>query len=200
MPRRLLVATTNPGKLTEIRSALAGLPLHLLTLADVPPRPEPDESGTTFAENARLKALYYAGPVDAATVAEDSGLEIDALDGEPGVRSARFLGADASYPSRFAEIERRLAARAADGRAARFVCALALVVDGKVVYETTGTIEGLIAATPAGDNGFGYDPIFYYPAFEATLAQVSGDAKLAVSHRGRAFRHLAGWMRHQGWV
>jgi len=194
---RLLVATTNAGKLREIRDLLADAPITLVSLADVRPIAEPEETGATFQENARLKARYYAAHARMPTVAEDSGLEIDAIDGEPGVRSARFLGPDASYPARFEEITRRLAAVPYAPRTARFVCALALVDEGRVLFETTGTIEGEIADRPRGDGGFGYDPIFYYPPYGATLGEVSQDAKLRVAHRGQAFRALAAWLK--GW-
>lgn len=193
-PARLLVATTNAGKLREIRTVLAGAPVELLGLADVPEIPEPEETGTTFAENARLKARYYATRTQLTTVAEDSGLVIDALDGAPGVRSARFLRPDASYPERFAEIERRLAARPHASRIARFICALAVADGDEIVFESAGTVEGLISPAAAGDGGFGYDPIFYYPPYGATLAEVSQDEKLRVAHRGRAFRELGAWL------
>jgi XTP/dITP diphosphohydrolase len=193
---RLLVATTNPGKLREIRDLLAGVPVSLVGLADLPPVEEPEETGITFEENARLKALYYDNHVagHGLTVAEDSGLVIDALDGEPGVRSARFLRADASYAERFAEIFRRLAERPHAPRTARFVCAIALVERGRVIYETTGTVEGEIAAEPSGAGGFGYDPIFYYPPYGSTLADVTQEEKIRVAHRGVAFRDLAVWL------
>ena len=196
----LLIATTNTSKLREIRELLGGIPVRLLTLADAAPVPEPDESGLTFAENARLKARYYDREVAArlpepvVTVAEDSGLVIDALDGEPGVQSARFLRPDATYAERFEEIAKRLAARPGAPRTARFVCAIAVARAGDVIYETQGTVEGEIAAEPSGTAGFGYDPIFYYPPYGATLAEVSAHQKLAVAHRGVAFRALSGWL------
>src|SRR5262245_13631409 len=192
---RLLVATTNQDKLREIRSLLADVPVDLLTLRDLPPLAEPEETGSTFADNARLKARYYAEASHLVTVAEDSGLVIDALDGEPGVRSARFLRPDASYPERFDAIFRRLSERPERGRAARFMCAIAVVDHGQILFETVGTIEGEIAEAPRGSRGFGYDPIFYYPPHRATLAEVTEDAKLAVAHRGEAFRALAAWLR-----
>ena len=198
---RLLVATTNPDKLREIRGILARLPVEILTLRDLAPVLEPEETGATFAENARLKALYYDAAAQADpqvspryTVAEDSGLVIDALDGEPGVYSARFLRPDATYPERFAEIDRRLALVPARARSARFVCALAVVRAGTVVYETSGTIEGEIADAPRGVGGFGYDPVFYYPPYEHTLGEVTEEAKLRVAHRGEAFRRWANWL------
>ena len=198
--KRLLVATTNQDKLREIRELLAGVPVALLSLRDLPPIAEPDETGATFEENARLKASAYAahaaqhGMGDVLTVAEDSGLEIDALDGEPGVRSARFVRPDAPYPERFQEIERRLAAQPDRPRTARFVCAIAVISRGKVVYETRGVVEGEIAREARGSAGFGYDPIFYYPPYRATLAEVSAAQKLAVAHRGHAFRAFGNWL------
>jgi len=197
---RLLVATTNPDKLREIRAILSHLPVELLTLADLPPVPEPDETGLTFVENARLKAQYYDQRVNALsgerplTVAEDSGLVIDALEGAPGVLSARFLRPDASYPERFAEIERRMAELPADKRRARFVCAVTVVKDGAIVFETAGNVEGEIADSPKGTRGFGYDPIFYYPPYGRTLGEVTDDEKRRVAHRGEAFRRLALWL------
>ena len=196
---RLFIATTNPDKLREISAVLAGRKVDLASLADLPPIAEPEETGATFEENARLKAFYYAGHVErhagpeVLTVAEDSGLVVDALDGEPGVRSARFVRPDASYPERFQEIYRRLAA-AGRPRTARFVCALAVVRGGRLLFETTGTIEGEISETPRGGRGFGYDPIFYYPPYGRTLAEVGDEEKLRVAHRGHAFRKLAVWL------
>ena len=149
MPR-LVVATTNPGKLKEIAQLLAGTPVELATLADYPETPPPAETGRTFAENARLKALFYARHTGDLTVAEDSGLEIDALDGAPGVESARFGGEQSAYPEKFLLIYDALRRRKASGSAARFVCALALVKDGNVLFETRGTVEGKIAPEPRG--------------------------------------------------
>lgn len=195
MFKRLLIATTNQGKLREIRELLRDVPVDLASLNDIEEVPAPEETGETFAENARLKARYYAAHAGLPTVAEDSGLVIDALDGEPGIHSARFLWPDATYPERFAEISRRLAERPTAPRSARFVCALAVVDAGDVVFEATGIIEGEVADRPRGDRGFGYDPIFFYPPYGTTLAEVLQDAKLAVAHRGQAFRQLAGWLR-----
>jgi XTP/dITP diphosphohydrolase len=192
---RLLVATTNPGKLREIRSLLADAPVDLVSLGDLPPIEEPEETGETFQDNARLKARYYATQSGMLTVAEDSGLVIDALNGEPGVRSARFLRPDASYAERFAEIFSRLDAQSEKSRAARFICALAVVQDRAILFETMGTVEGEIAHVPRGTHGFGYDPIFYYPPYQHTLAEVTDEEKLTVAHRGKAFRALAKWLR-----
>jgi XTP/dITP diphosphohydrolase len=210
-PRALtvLVATTNRDKLTEIRELFAGRPVTLLSLADLPHVPEPEETGTTFEANAELKARYYdahlahhaAGlhaDTSAAprilTVAEDSGLVIDALDGEPGVHSARFLAPGATYASRFDAIARRLAARPEAPRTARFVCALAAVSDGRTAFTARGVVEGTIADEAAGTEGFGYDPIFYYPPYGATFGQVTADRKRHVAHRTQAFVSLIAWL------
>jgi XTP/dITP diphosphohydrolase len=192
---RLLVATTNIDKLHEIRDVLGGVPTALVALSELPPVDEPEETGATFDANARLKATYYAAAYGMPTVAEDSGLAIDALGGEPGVRSARFLRPDASYPERFAAIYRGLAEHPERPRTARFVCALAVVHDGTVVFETEGAVEGQIVEPPRGAAGFGYDPIFYYPRYGRTLGEVDREMKLRVAHRGVAFRRLSEWLR-----
>jgi XTP/dITP diphosphohydrolase len=196
---RLLIATTNQHKLREIRHLLDDA--ELVGLGDLPPVDEPEETGLTFRDNARLKALYYAAhaartpQAPALTVAEDSGLVIDALGGEPGVHSARYLGPDASYAERFADILARLRGLPRPWTA-RFVCALAVAEGGDIVFETAGTVEGEITE-PSGTAGFGYDPIFYFPAFGKTLAQVDEAGKLSVAHRGAAFRALRSWLRER---
>jgi XTP/dITP diphosphohydrolase len=192
MPRetRLLIATTNAGKLREIRPLLDGLRYEVLTLGDVEPLESPAETGLTFAENARLKARYYAVRTGLLTVAEDSGLEVDALGGRPGVESARFGGDATSYPEKFRLLYAEL--RRATGNldsTARFVCALALARDDEVLFEAQGTVDGRIAPEPKGSGGFGYDPIFFYPPFGCTLAE-AGERKSTVSHRAAAFRAL----------
>jgi len=200
---RLLIATTNPDKVLEIRTALGALPVEVVTLRDLPSAPEPEETGTTFEDNARLKAMYYDSHFGSArtdhlyTVAEDSGLVVDALDGEPGVLSSRFGGAGSSYAEKFSEIYRRLDEVQGRSRAARFVCAIAVVHRGTVVYETTGTVEGEIAPAPRGSGGFGYDPIFYYPPYGKTLGEVTSEEKLRVAHRGVAMRKLSIWLRER---
>jgi XTP/dITP diphosphohydrolase len=188
MPK-LVVATTNRGKLKEIAGLLDGAPIELATLADYPPVDPPEETGKTFAENAQLKALFYANHTGELTVAEDSGLEIDALSGAPGVESARFGGAESTYPQKFALIYDALRRKRTATSTARFVCALALAKGGDVLFQTVGTVEGEIAAEPRGAGGFGYDPIFFYPPYGCSLAE-AGDRKAAVSHRGEAFRKL----------
>jgi XTP/dITP diphosphohydrolase len=192
----LVVATSNPDKVREIRELLAGVPVHLATLERWGAVEPPAETGVTFDENARLKALYYAHATGELVVAEDSGLEIDALGGAPGVQSARF-GGDITYPEKFALIYRALREQRSDEASARFVCALALARGSSVLFESRGAIEGRIAAEPRGHGGFGYDPIFFYPPYNCTLAEATAVQKAAVSHRGVAFRALRAFLESQ---
>src|SRR5262245_24006925 len=194
MARGLLIATTNPGKLREIRPLLANSPVELVPLEGLPELPAPDETGATFEENARLKARYYAEATGMTTVAEDSGLEIDVLGGAPGVESARLGGVETPYPVKFAMLYERLRAFEPSRWNARFVCALALVDVQRVLLETRGSVEVVIVPEPRGSGGFGYDPIFFYPPFGRTLAEI-GERKSDVSHRASAFRGLAKWLR-----
>jgi XTP/dITP diphosphohydrolase len=190
--RRMLIATTNPGKIREIRKILADVPADLVTLADLPAIDEPEETGATFAENARLKALYYAAATGLPSVADDSGIEIDALDRAPGVHSARWHGYD--YAVKFAKIYELLAAKGVPASTARFVACVAFAEDGRLAFESRGVVEGTIAPEPKGSHGFGYDPIFFYPPLGCTLAEVDGDAKALVSHRGAAFRKFRDYL------
>ena len=190
--RELLIATTNPGKIREIKGILAGVPVQLVTLDALPPIAEPEETGTTFGANARLKAIYYAARTGLPAVADDSGLEIDALDKAPGVHSARWHGTN--YDTKFAVIYRELAERGLPTSAARFVAHVAVADRGIVLFEATGTVEGRIAPEPRGTHGFGYDPIFWYPPYGCTLAEVDGERKAAVSHRGQAFKQVRTWL------
>jgi XTP/dITP diphosphohydrolase len=185
---RLLVATTNAGKLREIRGILADAAVDLVSLADLPAIDEPEETGTTFGENARLKAIYYSTTTGLPAVADDSGIEIDALDGHPGVHSARWRGTD--YPTKFAAIYDEIARRGRSGSTARFVAHIAVADGARILFEAQGIVEGEIAPEPRGRFGFGYDPIFYYPPYGCTLGEVDGERKAAVSHRGQAFRAL----------
>jgi len=213
---RLLVATTNAGKVREIRRVLDGLSVELVTLSDLPPIAEPEENGATFAGNARLKARYYAEGSGLPTVAEDSGLSIDAIGGRPGVQSARYPGA--TYADKFANLYHELSGHPPPWTA-RFVCALAFVdqAPGKrpkalagidasrqsseawglepVAFECEGVVEGEVIAAPRGANGFGYDPIFFYPPYGKTLGEATDAEKLVVSHRGQAFRQFRDWLK-----
>jgi XTP/dITP diphosphohydrolase len=191
---KILVATTNSGKLSEIRALLASTGLILLALDSWPDLRPPDETGATFEENSRQKALYYAGMTGETVVAEDSGLQIDALGGLPGVHSARYGGAEAPYSQKFTLIEEALQRVGTADRSARFVCALTLARGGNVLFETRAVVEGRILPSPRGTGGFGYDPIFFYPPFGCTLAEATPGQKAAVSHRGQAFRALAAYL------
>jgi XTP/dITP diphosphohydrolase len=186
----LLIATSNPGKLKEIVPALADLPLELKTLADFPEVPLSAEEGATFVENARQKARHYAEATGLLTIAEDSGFEVDALNCEPGIFSARYLRPDATYPERFDAIYKAIAEKSDRTTDARFVCALALASGHDILFETRGVVEGQLADQPAGTSGFGYDPIFCYPPFGQTFGEISAERKMAVSHRGEAIRAL----------
>lgn len=192
---KLLVATTNPGKLREIAGILEGLPVELVSLDALPPIDEPEETGATFAENARLKALYYHRATRLPSIADDSGLAIEALGGAPGVHSARWEGTD--YAVKFRKIYELLDAKGARGSPARFVCHVALADEDRIVFEAEGVIEGRIADEPRGDKGFGYDPIFYYPPLGRTTAELERDVKATVSHRGKAFGKLREYLKRQ---
>jgi XTP/dITP diphosphohydrolase len=186
--RRLLLATTNPHKIEELRAILAGLPYELVSPNDIGLALQVEETGTTFAENAILKATAWADAADMLTLAEDSGLEIDALGGEPGIYSARWAGEDVSYEERFRILLRQLADVPAERRTARYHAAMAIARAAPVgvlgVFE--GTLEGQIAFAPAGSGGFGYDPIFYVPEQQCTVGQMSAEGKHLISHRARA--------------
>jgi len=192
----LLVATTNPNKVKEIQRVLDGADVEVITLDRWPDLPAPEETGRTFEDNARLKATYYARATGQVTVAEDSGIEIDALGGMPGVESARYAGEETSYPEKFARLYAALDRTGSRDSAARFVCAMAVASPDAILFEARGVIEGRGAQEPAGSGGFGYDPFFFYPPYGRTLGQVTPDEKLAVSHRGQAFRKLRDFLQN----
>ena len=194
MKREILVATTNPGKKAEL-SAMLDADVQWLSLADFPDLEEIAEDGATFAENARKKAFGYARQTGLWTIADDSGLMIDALNGAPGVKSARFSGAKDKDRSlidhkNIAKILDLLKGVPAGKRTARFVCYLCLASPQKVLIETQGTLEGLIAEKEIGTNGFGYDPIVFVPHLNKTVAELTREEKNAISHRGNAIRNL----------
>ena len=184
---KLLVATNNPGKLKEYRDLLGELPLDILSLGDEGLHFEPDETGSTFEENAVLKATAFAERSGLLTLADDSGLEIDALHGAPGLRSARYgatrRGDDVH---RYRLVLRQLEGVPWDERTARFRCVVALAAPGARVETAEGAVEGVIAFGPAGEGGFGYDPIFFIPEFNCTMAQLAPETKNRISHRARA--------------
>lgn len=181
---RLVLATRNEGKVREIREVLSGLDVELLTLSDLP---EVHEDGATFSENAKKKALKVAELTGLPALADDSGLEVDALGGSPGVRSARFAGDDDANNRKLLEL---LKGVPPERRTARFRCVLALAFPDGRAYTVEGTCEGRIAEEPAGEGGFGYDPIFLVPERGLTFAQMTREEKNSISHRGRALRKL----------
>ncbi len=194
MKREIHVATGNPGKVTELR-AMLGADVQWLSLADFPDVPEVKEDGITFAENARKKAVGYAKATGLWTIADDSGLVVDALDGGPGIKSARFSGEKENDRAlldhkNMEKVLELLKGVPKEKRTAKFVCHLCLASPDKVLIETEGTLEGLIAESPVGENGFGYDPIFFVPGLNKTVAQLTGEGKNAISHRGNAIRKL----------
>jgi XTP/dITP diphosphohydrolase len=196
VPARLLLATTNPNKIREIQAMLDSVPYEIVGLDDRSGIVAPEETGHTFEENARLKALYYSNATGMPAIAEDSGLVVDGLDGLPGIESARFAGAETPYPEKFKRLYAMLDERGSRGSTARFICALAVASGGRILFEARGTVEGAIAPEPRGQHGFGYDPIFFYPPEGKTLGEVSDDVKRAVSHRGAAFRQLRVFLLH----
>jgi len=205
----LLVSTRNAGKLVELRELLAPLSIQLTSADDVS-LPEVDETGTTLVDNALLKAAAGYLATGLPTLADDSGLCVDALDGAPGVYSARFAGENVTYEDNWRLLLTKLEGLPRAERGAAFVCCLALVLDeglvpadhplrvdrddvpdGATLLAVEGRVEGWITTKPAGDGGFGYDPVFYYDPAEATFAQMSSEAKNAISHRGEAYHRLA---------
>ena len=194
MKQKILVATTNPGKIAEL-SAMLDIGVELVGLAEVGEVANIEEDGETFAENARKKAIGYAKATGLWTIADDSGLVVDALDGAPGVRSSRFSGVKDKDRTlldhkNMAKLLGLLEGVPFEKRTARFVCALCLASPQKILAETEGTLEGVIAEREIGENGFGYDPIFFVPHLQKTVAQLTPDEKNAISHRGNAIRRL----------
>jgi XTP/dITP diphosphohydrolase len=184
-------ATTNSGKIAEFRMAASAKVIiePLPALSDIPVC---EETGSTFEENAIQKALYY-GPYTAGYLfAEDSGLEVDALGGEPGVYSARYAGPDATDDANNQLVLKRLGS--STQRSARYVCVIALVRDGRLIQTFRGTVEGELLPEARGSNGFGYDPLFYYPPFDCSFGEVARERKQAVSHRGAALRKMLNFL------
>jgi XTP/dITP diphosphohydrolase len=194
--KKILVATTNPGKIAELR-AMLDLDIEWLGLSDFGDIDEIQEDGTTFAENARKKAAGYVKAAGLWTIADDSGLVVDTLDGAPGVKSARFSGEKLKGDDRslidhrnIAKVLELLKGLSEEKRTAKFVCCLCLASPERILIETQGTLEGLITNREVGKNGFGYDPIFFVPHLNKTVAQLTREEKNAISHRGNAIRKL----------
>lgn len=190
MKERIVFATGNEGKMKEIRLILADLGMEICSMKEAGVDPEIHEDGKTFGENAEIKALAVWKETGGIVLADDSGLVVDYIGGEPGIYSARYMGEDTSYEVKNQAIIDRLQGAAGQDRAARFVCNIAAVLpDGQVVH-TEETMEGLIAEHPAGCGGFGYDPILYLPRFGKTSAELTMEQKNQISHRGKALEAM----------
>jgi XTP/dITP diphosphohydrolase len=189
-PSRILVATTSRGKIREIAAMLADLPIETIGLDDLPPLTEPVEDGATFAENATKKALHYAGLTGELTLADDSGLEVDALQGAPGVYSARYGGEPRDDNANNAKLVAELQSIPNVQRTARFRCVLVAARGDCVLAVTEGAVEGRIIDEPRGTNGFGYDPHFFVPELGKTTAELDPEYKNRISHRGKAVRAM----------
>ncbi len=195
VPESLLLGTGNRDKAAEVAEWLKGLPWVVKSLADFPTAPEPVEDGDTFEANALKKALYYAERFNVLCVADDSGLVVDALDGAPGVYSARYAGEACSYADNNAKLLRALEGTAESQRTARFMCCAAIAPPGQEPHVELGTIEGRIGLSCRGANGFGYDPLFIPEGSDRTFAEMSRAEKQAISHRGRAFLKVRAYLQ-----
>jgi XTP/dITP diphosphohydrolase len=189
---KIWCATGNPGKLREFHLAGEVLGVDIEALPDLRSIPAPDETGATFEENARLKAAYYSRFAPGLVFADDSGLAVDALKGEPGVYSARYAGEHATDEANNNLVLKRLDANV--NRTARFICVIAVAKGGEVVKTFHGEVEGRLLHEARGPAGFGYDPLFYYPPFDCTFGEVDGEKKFAVSHRGNALRAMLAYL------
>ncbi|MFL6065532.1 MAG: RdgB/HAM1 family non-canonical purine NTP pyrophosphatase [Friedmanniella sp.] len=192
MTRRVVLATNNAKKLQELRRivAAAAPEIQVLSLADVTPYPEPAETATTFEGNALVKARACLAATGLPALADDSGLAVDRLNGMPGVRSARWSGADATDASNNELLLRQLFDLAAPDRSAQFVCAMALVLPGGIEHVRLGSMAGRLTTAPRGKNGFGYDPLFVAEGYDRTTAELDAPTKDAISHRGHAIRSI----------
>lgn len=186
----ILFATSNAGKAKEVQAMFSDLDVDVKTLREEGIDVAIKENGQTFAENALIKAKAIAGMTDKIVLADDSGLVVDYLNGEPGIYSARYMGEDTSYDIKNARILERMEGVPDDQRTARFVCAMAAIMPGGEVICTEGIMEGLIGYEMKGTNGFGYDPIFYLPEYGMTSSEISPEKKNEISHRGKALRKM----------
>lgn len=195
MSRKLLVATHNRGKVAEFAEILADLDVAWLSLDDVGVTEDVAETGDTFQANAELKALAYARQTGLLTLADDSGLEVDALGGQPGVYTARYGGPGLNHVDRYQLLLRNLQGVPPAARSARFRCVIVLANPDGILGATPGVCEGQIAHAPAGDGGFGYDPVFFLPDRRQTMAQLPSAVKHQISHRGRAMKAIEPLLR-----
>lgn len=192
----LLLATNNTGKIKELAELLADLPIRLRNLSEFETIIEPEETGATFSENAVLKAKYYALQTGLWALADDSGLEVEALGGAPGIFSARYAGESTTFAEKISKLLQDMSRTNSDNRKARFVCAMALVDEaGSIKFLSKGICSGKIAAKPHGSGGFGYDPIFIPDGYPKTFGELSGEIKQEISHRARAIKKIIRFLR-----
>lgn len=196
--RKIIFATTNEGKIKEIKEIMSELGDNLISMKEAGIKADIDENGSTFEENAIIKAREVCAISGEIVLADDSGLEVDYMNGEPGVYSARYLGTDTSYAVKNATIIENLRAAIGRERRARFVCAIAAAFPDGRVFTTRGTIEGIIGHEELGENGFGYDPIFYVPEYSMTTAQMDAELKNKISHRSKALRLMKEKLQNEG--
>jgi len=193
---KLLIATNNRGKVAEFRHMLRSVPFELLSLADLPTLPDVEETGLTFDANARLKAREYASQTGLRALADDSGLEIEALGNRPGVLSARYGGPGTTFKNKMTKLLAELDEAGDDKRLARFVCSIAIADEqGDILYTSMGVCEGRISLKPRGNGGFGYDPIFVPDDYDLTFSELSENIKQEISHRARAINQIIPFLR-----
>jgi len=192
--KEILLATTNQGKIKEIKDYLADLPIEIVSLLELSPKPVFEEKGKTFLENARGKSLFYSQQHKLLTLAEDSGLAIEYLKGAPGVFSSRFSGPQATDEKNIRKVLKLMKSVPLDQRNAHFISCLVLTDEGEIIKEITERAKGIITAEKQGNYGFGYDPIFFYPPLKKTFAELLPEEKNEVSHRGRALKKLKAYL------
>lgn len=194
MKRKLLIGSANANKARELAELVADLPWTVVSLRDMSELAAPEETGNTFAENAELKARYYADAFDVACIADDSGLMVDFLEGAPGVLSARYAGEEANDAANNDKLLEALEEALWHERTAHFVCCAAFYEPGGAIHLETGEVQGHISVAPFGSNGFGYDSLFVPEGYEQTFAEMAASEKHAISHRGRAFAKMRAWL------
>jgi XTP/dITP diphosphohydrolase len=195
-PSKILIGTTNQGKISELRELFGSLPIKLVGLDEVAVNIDVEETGTTFAENAELKARTYANITGLFALGDDSGLEVSALDNRPGIHSARYGGQDLAFADKIRMLLGELAEVPNADRSARFVCVMSLAdPSGKIIFEGEGVCSGTLAAEPRGDEGFGYDPLFLPEGYDQTFGEMDSSIKQQISHRARAAQKIIRYLR-----
>lgn len=193
--KKILLGSKNKGKIQEFQEAFQDSQIEILSLNDFPDCPDAPETGNSFEENASQKALFYQEFTGLPSLADDSGIEVDALGGAPGIYSARYAGEPANDSANNQKLLENLEGIPSEKRTGRFVCVLALAKNGQIVQLSRGTAEGIVLEAPRGENGFGYDPLFFVPNLKKTMAELSITEKRQISHRGEALRKFVAWFK-----